>query len=176
MDEQMARKNRHSSKVHFSKKLWSKSFSQLLNFFFSSLPAYKWFGNQKTSWRGKTINKAAAGCWSLGMAAKGKSRDTRGLVGARVRVACTDGFFYEGIVDSWKVDRQEYRIMLDDGKNLTLLFSLMFFCVCFCANNTLLNQERSFFLQLTTTPGTSKSFRRKCLERCAQKEGRQKRW
>ena len=35
--------------------------------------------------------------------------------GARVRVECADGSFYEGNVDSWDAAAGEWRIVLDDG-------------------------------------------------------------
>ena len=40
------------------------------------------------------------------------------LIGAWVRVQCSDGRFYEGKVQGWNSRRAEYDILLDDGDRL----------------------------------------------------------
>ena len=42
------------------------------------------------------------------------------LIGARVRVECSDGQFYQGLVHSWDNTSKEYKIILDDGASTPL--------------------------------------------------------
>jgi hypothetical protein len=43
------------------------------------------------------------------------------LIGARVRVECSDGQFYQGRVHSWDTNgSKEYKIILDDGASTPL--------------------------------------------------------
>lgn len=42
------------------------------------------------------------------------------LIGARVRVECSDGQFYQGRVHSWDNGSKEYKIILDDGASTPL--------------------------------------------------------
>ena len=44
-----------------------------------------------------------------------KSGSEGPLVGARVRVQCSDGVFYDGGVTAWDAASAEYKIVLDDG-------------------------------------------------------------
>ena len=39
----------------------------------------------------------------------------RVLAGARVRVKCSDGAHYEGVVSAWDAQKDEWTIVLDDG-------------------------------------------------------------
>ena len=54
------------------------------------------------------------------MKKRGAATETNGSahphIGRRVRVECSDGIKYDGIVSGWDRKLSEYMIVLDDGK------------------------------------------------------------
>ena len=50
-----------------------------------------------------------------GMPPKKRAGVKRDLTGVRVRVQCSDGAKYEGVVTAWDAAEAEWKILLDDG-------------------------------------------------------------
>ena len=66
---------------------------------------------QKGAWPVVTLRLIS----ERGMPPKKRAGVKRDLTGVRVRVQCSDGAKYEGVVTAWDATEAEWKILLDDG-------------------------------------------------------------